>query len=56
MTLFDFNIVIFLMIDYTVRGSDPIKEIVNPCDYNTIKRLCVYLDKCFMQRKQFQGL
>ena len=44
--------------DKVYCGIDPIKEIVNPCEYNSTKRVCiyVYLYKCFMQRKQLQGL
>lgn len=55
MTIFDFNIVIFFKIIKLYCGIDSIIEIVNPCDYNTAKHLHVYLDKCFMHRKQFQG-
>lgn len=36
--------------DKLYSGSDPIKDIVNPCNYNATKCLCVYLNKCFMQR------
>lgn len=33
-----------------------IHSIHNTCDYDIAKRLCIYLDECFMQKKQFQGL
>ena len=32
-------------------GTDPIKNIVNPCDFNSAKHLCHYLYRCFEQRK-----
>lgn len=32
-----------------------IHNIHNTCDYNIAKRLCIYLDECFMQKKTVPG-